>query len=247
MTPTQSATTEEPGRSLAYTVLDQLHQLISDQKLTPGDKLPSETVLLKELGVGRTTIREAFRLLEQEGLVRSRQGFGRTLVRRPTLHRPLTTLEGVTEMMASRGLKPANSVLSVQLMDPTEKERSALGLSRSSSIVRLERARLLDGVPAVYSVDVFDRGIINSPIAEVDWTASLYAQFEAAGRRPVSATATLSAVQLDPDVEQKFDMPRGEPWLRISQVHADADNEPLLLSEDYHRGSEFTFEVMRTR
>jgi hypothetical protein len=51
-------------------------------------------------------------------------------------------------------------------------------------------------------VDVFDRGIINSPIAEVDWTASLYAQFEAAGRRPVSATATLSAVQLDPVVEQ---------------------------------------------
>ncbi|MER5197202.1 FadR/GntR family transcriptional regulator [Streptomyces sp. NPDC002755] len=41
-----------------------------------GAKLPGETTLAKELGVGRSTVREALRALAGAGLVRSRQGAG---------------------------------------------------------------------------------------------------------------------------------------------------------------------------
>jgi len=41
-----------------------------------GAKLPGETSLAQELGVGRSTVREAVRVLATRGLVRSRQGAG---------------------------------------------------------------------------------------------------------------------------------------------------------------------------
>lgn len=41
-----------------------------------GDKIPSEAALIQELGIGRTTLREAVRVLEHEGLLIVRQGAG---------------------------------------------------------------------------------------------------------------------------------------------------------------------------
>ncbi|MBQ4232257.1 MAG: FadR family transcriptional regulator, partial [Lachnospiraceae bacterium] len=42
----------------------------------PGDKLPNENVLSEELGVSRTTLREAIRTLVSEGLLVVRRGLG---------------------------------------------------------------------------------------------------------------------------------------------------------------------------
>src|SRR5689334_8180665 len=98
--PPKNRTSPQPetgeNRSLAHALRDAIEQMILDAGLQPGDRLPSENELIARRGVGRTTVREAFRLLEQEGLVQSRQGLGRFLRTRPTVQRPLTRLEGVT-------------------------------------------------------------------------------------------------------------------------------------------------------
>jgi GntR family transcriptional regulator, transcriptional repressor for pyruvate dehydrogenase complex len=49
---------------------------IVDRRLPPGTMLPSEAVMLKDYGVGRTSLREAIRILEIHGLVRIRPGPG---------------------------------------------------------------------------------------------------------------------------------------------------------------------------
>lgn len=63
------------------TVMTRLRALIDSERLRPGDRLPSEHQLREQLGVGRSTIREALRALEALGLVEIRHGQG-TLVRR---------------------------------------------------------------------------------------------------------------------------------------------------------------------
>ncbi|MET7689913.1 FCD domain-containing protein [Streptomyces sp. NPDC005483] len=55
---------------------ERLREQIATGHWPVGTRLPGETTLAKELGVGRSTVREALRALAGAGLVRPRQGAG---------------------------------------------------------------------------------------------------------------------------------------------------------------------------
>ena len=63
-------------------VVEKLKASISSGELQPGDPLPSERRLMDDFGVSRSSLREAFRVLELLGLIESIPGKGR-FVRRP--------------------------------------------------------------------------------------------------------------------------------------------------------------------
>ena len=50
--------------------------LIQEGALKPGERLPSERVLAEQLKVSRSSVREAIRSLELQGLVGSKRGSG---------------------------------------------------------------------------------------------------------------------------------------------------------------------------
>jgi GntR family transcriptional repressor for pyruvate dehydrogenase complex len=86
-------------------VLAQIERRIAEDGLTAGDRLPAERRLAEELGVGRSSVREAMRVLETLGVVSSQVGrgpdAGAVLISRPDtaltdllrLHLGLATLE----------------------------------------------------------------------------------------------------------------------------------------------------------
>jgi DNA-binding FadR family transcriptional regulator len=74
--PRSLKTSERVARELAANIVDQ--------GLTEGTTLPTEKVMAESLGIGRTTVREALRLLEMHGVLRIRPGPGGG----PTVHRP---------------------------------------------------------------------------------------------------------------------------------------------------------------
>ena len=55
----------------------QVKQYILDRGLRPGDRLPTEEQISREIGVSRNVVREALRGLESIGLVEARHGDGR--------------------------------------------------------------------------------------------------------------------------------------------------------------------------
>jgi len=55
-------------------IIDQVERAIMDDALKPGDKLPSERELQETFHTGRNTLREAYRVLEQKGLIEIRLG-----------------------------------------------------------------------------------------------------------------------------------------------------------------------------
>jgi GntR family transcriptional repressor for pyruvate dehydrogenase complex len=58
------------------TVLERVETDLLDGRLGPGDRLPSERDLATDLGVGRSSVREALRVLEVMGLIRTATGSG---------------------------------------------------------------------------------------------------------------------------------------------------------------------------
>lgn len=63
-------------RRLSALAADQIRQMIDQEGFEPGDKIFSENELIKRLGVSRSSIREAIRILEITGIVTVHQGKG---------------------------------------------------------------------------------------------------------------------------------------------------------------------------
>ncbi|MBE3091542.1 MAG: FadR family transcriptional regulator [Candidatus Atribacteria bacterium] len=62
---------------LYESVIEQIMDLIRNRELKPGDKLPPERELAEKLSISRGSLREAFRVLESRGLIKSKPGGGR--------------------------------------------------------------------------------------------------------------------------------------------------------------------------
>ncbi|MCG0278369.1 MAG: FadR family transcriptional regulator [Thermanaeromonas sp.] len=63
-------------RSVYHRVVDEIKTGIFEGRLKPGDRLPAERELAEMLGVSRTSVREALKMLAAEGLVRIKHGQG---------------------------------------------------------------------------------------------------------------------------------------------------------------------------
>ncbi len=62
--------------NLATDLVTELSQRILMGKIAPGDKLPSESEIVRQHGVSRTVVREAISKLQASGLVETHQGKG---------------------------------------------------------------------------------------------------------------------------------------------------------------------------
>ena len=73
-------------------VSSSIKAMIIDGTLKPGDKLPPESELAKQLKVGRQTIREALRILELSGFISIQKGRGGGPVIKDTILRKVSNL-----------------------------------------------------------------------------------------------------------------------------------------------------------
>lgn len=66
-----------PSNSKVFlNTLEKIREIIQNDQLVPGDKIPSERELAERLSVGRSSVREALRALELLGIIETRRGEG---------------------------------------------------------------------------------------------------------------------------------------------------------------------------
>ena len=101
-------------RSPAYLgIADALRLLVTDGRIPPGTRLPSERELTEALGVSRTTVTRAYGELRDRGYLESRQGSG-SVTRLPTvagggvdnLLSPGRTAEGAIDLTCAAPVAP---------------------------------------------------------------------------------------------------------------------------------------------
>jgi GntR family transcriptional repressor for pyruvate dehydrogenase complex len=134
------ALTKAPRRKLAETVGEQLAEAVKD--LPAGTRVPSERELMKSLGVGRSTVREALNGLALLGLVEIRHGQGVFVTEKPpeqeigTSELQKALMKGVT-----RDFIEARLVVEVEVARLAAERRTDADLQRIEETVEALKAK----------------------------------------------------------------------------------------------------------
>ena len=231
-----------PRSSLPLTLATKIRRLVISAQ--PGAALPSEARLAERFNVGRTTVREALKLVEQEGLIDVRHGSGRFARPHLSVERPISRYESVTELLRSLGYQSTNRIVAREVRAANSDERSALALPAGAQVVALDRVRYAEGEAIICSRDVMPHALL-ADVADSDWEGSLLDILATRGHRPVMATSHFSASRLPEPFASAVPLRAEDPWLLARQVSRDAAGLPIVAAHDYYRGDLFSFDAVR--
>ncbi len=241
---------EEPlrdSRTLAVQLRDRIADLIKDKGLRPGDRLPTEAQLTQRFKISRPALREALKLLEQDDVINVEHGRGRfvSALSAVQVDRPITVFESVTDMARHYGYRTVNKVLSISEEAPDACVAECLRLGPTDRVIRIERIRLHEDEPILYCIDYMPRSLIEGRLYDIDWSGSLMQLMEEYGNRPRMSAASVSAVMLPDDIVERHGLKDFGPALLITETCFNAAGAPVNYAIDYHRGSHFSFSLVR--
>jgi DNA-binding FadR family transcriptional regulator len=138
--------------SLADEVAQRLQEQISLGVYKPGEKLPTEPALMQAYGVGRSSIREAVRILANSGVLRVQQGLG-TFVETST---------GIEEPFPQRlrratvnDLNEVRLLLEIKIAQKAALNRTQEDIQKMDSYLRQRKeASLADDIAACIEADI---------------------------------------------------------------------------------------------
>ena len=129
-------------KSLADMVAEQLKQQIVEGVYTIGDKLPTEPELMKTFKVGRTSIREAVKLLVNMGVVQVRQGSGTFVAEASDDNRG-----SINMSIADRTeLDEVRKILDIAIVEKAVARRTEKDIERMQSSLEARKANAKNGL-----------------------------------------------------------------------------------------------------
>ena len=236
-------------KSVGIRARDAVLEMIRLQNMKVGDRLPSEAELTAAFDISRPMLREALRLLEQQGLVRTEHGRGRFLAAAAALNvaRPITTYESITVMLRELGYQPETKVLSLREGSAAEDEAAvaSLGCLPETPVLFVERLQCQGAEPLVYCREVVPRQFLPASLGLAELSGSLNELLGGQFKRPRMSSATVSAAVLPVEVSEKIHSPPDHSWLLITETCLTDDGTPVVYARDYHRGDIFAFNFSR--
>ena len=230
--------------SLVEQVRQGLLEDLMTGKLSTGDKLPNEDRIAERFAVSRATVREAVLGLLEAGYLTRRHGSGTYVTKAPRSRHALDTTVSYTAMIRDAGHTPGETVLAKAVRAPTEHECEMLGLTGDDRVHEVERVRLADDRPVIYSRDRIPAALLGG-IAEDALDSSLYVILEAAGHPVFRASAELLPTLADERLSELLEVECGTPLLHIDQVDYDARGRAVMLSLEWHVADAFELIVNR--
>ncbi|MFM2448084.1 MAG: hypothetical protein RIS44_534 [Pseudomonadota bacterium] len=146
-------TPSDPPQRLWAQIAHTLRQDITQGRLKPGERLPSDVQLAEQFGVNRHTLRQAVQALVQEGHLRVQQGSG-TYVRELVLDYALQRRTRMTHNLAQAGEAAQRELLHHQVQAAGEWAQ-LLQLSKSNKVVVLTTRASLRGRPIGLGTTVY--------------------------------------------------------------------------------------------
>lgn len=234
-------------KTLTDAVQAEIRQAILSGAYTPGSQLPTEAELGQMLGASRTVIREALRILEEDGLIFRRHGVG-TFVRKHPILKNLNINYGITEMIRLAGLEPGTKYLVVHHEKADAEIAAQLDISVGAPVITVERVRTADQRPVVYSLDTFAEAILHGAHFDPDrlLSESVYKLLETEFGHTIDyGVARILPAQAPPHIAKHLNLPPHSMVLYLVQTDYSPLDQPILYSQEYHLPDAFDFMIWR--
>ena len=151
-------------KPLQIRVQEAIIDMIRDEKLLPGDQLPTESELYSRFGVGRSTVRESLANLVQQGVLLKMQGKGTFIRSVPVqVKNGLDQLFSVTEIIEAVGAVPSTSRINVKTI-PAGELSDKLNIGDKDPCVWVERVRRANDEIAAYCIDIIPKSILTDSL-----------------------------------------------------------------------------------
>ena len=220
-------------------VCDDLRRRIASGEFEAG--FPGELSLTEAYEVSRHTIREAMRVLRDEGLIRRERGRG-TTIERARIAQSMGTLYSLFDTLSSQGVRQSNEVR--RLSRTVNSVVSAhLDLPGDAELIVIERLRCADGEPLALDTSWLPASIA-TPLLDVDFTATgLYAELAARCSTTVdSGSERITALIAPRHIADLLHAPAQAAVLSIERL-ARTGSTPVEWRETSIRGDRFTLDV----
>jgi GntR family transcriptional regulator len=235
--------------SLSMRTQQHLVGLVEDGTYQPGDQLPSEAELAAQLGISRSTLREALLNLEQEGVVIRRHGVG-TFIAPGYEHRlesGLEHLDSILELASRQGMRLGFDHLEVRGLLADELVADRLQVAQGTPLTEVARAIVVDEAPVAYMVDAIRADVLAPEDVDDRFNGSvldLLRQKE--GLQHAQVMADLIALNADAFLAEKLGIEPGQAVLLIEELLFNDTGQPVEYSKNYFVPEFFRFHVVRS-
>jgi GntR family transcriptional regulator len=225
---------------------DRLLALIQQGELQPGDQLPAETHLADQMGISRATLREALRLLEEEGVIVRRQGVGTFVAPNRHLESGLERLESVLALAHRQELETQIEDLSVERVTANHALASHLQTEPGVSLTRVRRTVLVQSEPVAYLEDFIPTEWLPPEAIGSAFSGSVLDLLRQNHPDLIhEALADITAVTAGRPLSGRLGISPGVALLLLEETLFDATGAPVGFSRNYFVPDRFRFHVVR--
>lgn len=213
-----------------------IKQRILDGEFT-GERIPAEMELAAELGVSRTTIREALSRLESEGVIYRKQGAG-TFVNEPGLQIK-TRLEEIWSyeaILQDHGYTPATRILGADVKPAEEAVADQLQIAPGEPLITVRKLFLENEEPVILTVNQVPASLITLPYVTEDWKMPIFQFLSTFGsQRLAYYLSEIVPLVAGADIAEALGVVPGTALLSFDELGYNDDNSPILHTYSYFR------------
>jgi GntR family transcriptional regulator len=225
----------------------QLRQLLADRitsgEWQPGDMLPTEEQLQEQYNLSRTTVRQALKELEFEGLISRYRGRG-TFVSKPKLSHSPDPHFNLTTFLQQQGMEPGWRVLSAEWVSATSEVAERLAIDFGTQVYQLRRLRLANGEPIGYHIAHVIPAFAEKINEErFDQGGSLDYLRRTGQQNEIYANRIIEAVLASEETAKLLDVVAGSAILMVRRRVFDPEGVPIEDMRAMYRGDRFQYRV----
>ncbi|WP_370457668.1 GntR family transcriptional regulator [Dysgonomonas sp. ZJ709] len=223
---------------------NQIRKEILKPEYKSGKMLPNEVDLSQQLGISRSTLRQAINKLVYDGLLIRKKGVG-TVVANTAITSNANNWLSFSQEMKMMGLEVKNYDLHVSWIHPDEDLCNFFHITGETKVMKLERLRGSLDNPFVYFVSYFNPRI---GLKETeDFSRMLYDILKEYNVIAKLSKEQVSAMLADRFLADKLGLKQGEPILKRKRFVYDPGGRAVEWNVGYYRADSFVYTVESER